>query len=97
MEVGGDEHNGRAAGAALFELAPDVDGRLDIEPPRRVFDQDELQRIAHEGEEGPLLVAAGKRFHGAVRSTFDVEERNATLREFLRFFAVDKEAFHPFG
>jgi len=62
-----------------------------------MVDEDEGELLAKQGEEGPLLVAAGEGLDGSLRRALDVEGGDARDRPRFGGAAVDEEAAFPFG
>ena len=92
VQVRGDEHDGRALGASLLELAPDIQRRFDVQTPGGVLQEDQGEGRPQQGKEHALLVTAGKRLHGVRWGPFDVVGADS-IRGGVRGLApVDEEA-----
>ena len=81
VQVAGREDDRASLVAALLQLGPQVDDRLDIQPAGGVLEQHDLGARPDEGEQRPLLVAAGERLHGTGRGALDVVLGDALLRQ----------------
>ncbi len=92
VQVARGEDDRSALVAALLELGPQVDDRFDVEPPGGLLQQHDLGARPDQGQQRPLLVAAGERLHRAGRRALDVVLGDALLRQPAAALPVDEEA-----
>ena len=92
VQVARGEDDGAALVAALLELAPEVDDRLDVEAAGGVLEEHQLGPGFDQGEQGPLLVAARQRLDRVGGRALDVELGDALLGDAAALLPVDEEA-----